>query len=85
MKVWPCVCAACIQSKATTEQSYNRTNKAYKQNTQTTQSQTTKKTLAKLPNRNTTLYFTSLLLPDDPPDAPEEKEITKRKTYISNK
>ena len=43
----------------------------------TEQSQTTK-------SQNYT-FITSLLLPDDPPDAPEEKEITKRKTYISNK
>ena len=59
-----------------TEQTTKHTNNT-EPNYQTQNMQTTKP--------NATLYFTSLLLPDDPPDAPEEKEITKRKTYISNK
>ena len=62
--------------KTSSEQSYNKTEQSSEQTTkhtnntepnyQTQNMQTTKP--------NATLYFTSLLLPDDPPDAKEKKK-----------
>ena len=63
--------------KTSSEQSYNRTTKHTnntKPNYQTQNMQTTKP--------NATLYFTSLLLPDDPPDA-KEKRNNKKKNIIN--
>ena len=65
-----CVCS--MHTEQTTKHTNNTKPNYQTQNMQTTKSQHY-------------TFLTSSLLPDDPPDAPEEKEITKRKTYISNK